>query len=282
VRQVWAAASYADAVRCVAVDWSGAARHEDRHLWVAEVDADTRRVVALAPATRLGAVDRLLRIASGPDGMVAGLDFSFSLPAWWLGANGITSVDELWADGARLEAWLAACRPPFWGRPGRTRPELPEHREYRRTELAAPRRPRSTFQIGGAGAVGTGSLRGMPHLSRLRASGVALWPWDPWAPPVVAEVWPRLALGATVKSSAAGRAAWVAGHRDALDDHAAGLVAASDDALDAVAAALHLAGTADSPRPPPAAPEAVLEGWIDGVPDGPEPSPAPRGAADRT
>jgi hypothetical protein len=261
--------------RVVAVDWSGAARNEDRHLWVAEVDGETRRVVDLYPTTRLAAVDRLLDLAGAAGGLTAGLDFSFSLPAWWLTANGIGSVDELWADADRLEGWLSTCRPPFWGRPGRTRPGLPADREFRRTELAAARRPRSTFQIGGAGAVGTGSLRGMPALARLRAAGVAIWPWDPWAAPVVAEVWPRLALGSTVKSSAPARAAWVAAHRDALDERAGALVETSDDALDAVAAALHLAADAGRVRTSPVVPELVLEGWIDGVDD---PSITPGGS----
>jgi hypothetical protein len=254
-------------VRVFAVDWSGARVGEDRHLWVAEADADTGRLVALAPATRRAAVDHLIAAADGraAGGMVAGLDFSFSLPAWWLTANRIGSVDELWADEARLEGWLAACAAPFWGRPGRPRPGLPPDQEYRRTELAAPRRPRSTFQIGGAGAVGTGTLRGLPHLARLRAAGVALWPWDPWVAPVVAEVWPRLALGGTVKSSPAARAQWVARHRDALDDRAAASIEASDDALDAAAAALHLALDAGRARPAPAGPTVALEGWIDGI-----------------
>lgn len=254
-------------MRVFAVDWSGARRGEERHLWVAEADAGTGRLVSLAPATRQGAVDQLIAAAGDDGGMVAGLDFSFSLPAWWLTVNGIGAVDELWADADRLEGWLAACAPPFWGRPGRPRPGLALEQEYRRTELAGGRpRPRSTFQIGGAGAVGTASLRGMPHLARLRAAGVAVWPWDPWAPPVVAEVWPRMALGAVVKSSPAGRARWVAGHRDQLDDRAAARCEASDDALDAAAAALHLALDADRVRPAVAGAAVVLEGWIDGVP----------------
>ena len=253
------------ALRVFAVDWSGAARYEDRHLWVAEVDPAAGRVVALAPATRAGAADQLLAAAARDGGVVAGLDFSFSLPAWWLRANGIGSAAELWADGERLEGWLATCRPPFWGRPGRPRPGLPLHLEYRRTELAAPRRPGSTFQIGGAGAVGTGSLRGMPQLARLRAAGMAVWPWDPWDPPVVAEVWPRLGLGRVVKSSAAGRAAWAEAHGASLDARAAACVRASADALDAAAAALHLAERAHRPRPRPVGEDVALEGWIDGV-----------------
>jgi hypothetical protein len=251
-------------VRVFAVDWSGARVGEDRHLWVAEADADTGRLVALAPASRRTAVDQLIAAADA-GGMVAGLDFSFSLPAWWLTANRICSVDELWADSARLEGWLAACAAPFWGRPGRPRPGLPLSLEYRRTELAATRRPRSTFQIGGAGAVGTGSLRGFPHLARLRAAGVGVWPWDTWSAPVVAEVWPRLALEGVVKSSPSARAQWVAEHRDALDDRAAACIEASDDALDAAAAALHLARDADRPRSAPAGPTVALEGWIAGV-----------------
>jgi hypothetical protein len=253
-------------VRVFAVDWSGARVGEDRHLWVAEVDADAGRLVGLAPATRRAAIDQLIAAADRAAGaMVAGLDFSFSLPAWWLTVNRIGTVNELWADSARLEGWLAACAAPFWGRPGRPRPGLPAHQEYRRTELAATPRPRSTFQIGGAGAVGTGSLRGLPHLARLRAAGVGIWPWDPWVAPVVAEVWPRLALGGVVKSSPAARAQWVAGHRDALDDRAAARIEASDDALDAAAAALHLALDAGRVRPVPAGPTIALEGWIDGV-----------------
>ena len=38
--------------------------------------------------------------------------------------------------------------------------------------------PKSVFQIGGAGSVGTASLRGMPVLQRLREAGFAVWPFD--------------------------------------------------------------------------------------------------------
>jgi hypothetical protein len=252
-------------VHVFAVDWSGAAVREDRHLWVAEVDADTARVVSLAPSTRVAAVDQLIRAAEGPAELIAGLDFSFSLPAWWLRTNDISTVDDLWADSGRLEAWLASCRPPFWGRPGCSRPRLPAEQEFRRTELAVTPRPRSTFQIGGAGAVGTGSLRGMPQLARLRAAGLAIWPWDPWSPPVVAEVWPRLALGRAVKSSPVWRARWVVEHRHALDEGAAACIEASDDALDAAAAALHLAARTGWARRAPVDDSVALEGWIDGV-----------------
>lgn len=54
--------------------------------------------------------------------------------------------------------------------------------ELRRTDRERPAvggiRPTSGFQIGGAGAVGTGAVRGMPMLARLRAAGFAIWPFD--------------------------------------------------------------------------------------------------------
>jgi hypothetical protein len=251
-------------VRVFAADWSGARTGEERHLVLAEVDVDTRRVLRLVPATRDGVTVALLDAAAHGD-VLAGLDFAFSLPRWWLDTQRIASVDDLWADTGRLEGWLAACEPPFWGRPGRRRPGHPVTSEYRVTELAASPRPRSTFQIGGAGAVGTATLRGLPHLHRLRRSGFGVWPWDPWAAPAVVEAWPRLALGPVVKSSVAARRAWVDAHVDALDDRAADFVVASDDALDAAATGLRLAATWAEARPRPAHPAVALEGWIAGV-----------------
>jgi hypothetical protein len=142
--------------------------------------------------------------------MVVGLDFAFSLPAWFLEQRNLKSAQELWALADReAEAWIAACRPPFWGRPGTRRPDLQVH--FRRTELDAPAtagiRPKSVFQIGGAGAVGAGSLRGMRLLHRLRAAGFSIWPFDPPGWPRVVEIYPRLLTGPVNKSSADARAA---------------------------------------------------------------------------
>jgi hypothetical protein len=254
-----------------AADWSGAKRGEHRHLWLAEHDGERRAVVSVRPLTRVEAADRLLGLASANPSLVAGLDFSFSLPAWWLAQSGIGAAVDLWTDRSRLEGWLRACEPPFWGRPGRRRPAPALGEEWRRTELAAPGHPASTFQIGGAGAVGTASLRGMPALARLQAAGFAIWPFDSWRQPAVVEVWPRLALGSLVKSSPAARAAWARSQGRRLHPAVATAVVASADALDAVAAALALAGRA-GPRPTLVDPVVVLEGWIDGV-------PLPEGAA---
>lgn len=172
-----------------------------------------------------------------PAGAVIGLDFAFSFPAWWVAS--FADVDEVWAAVARSgETWLAACEPPFWGRPGRPRPLVPGA-VLRRTELAHPG-TRSVFQIGGAGSVGTGSLRGMPLLRDLRRAGMAIWPFDDWATdgrPVVAEVWPRSHVGSVVKTSLPARRAHLAA---LIQDPLLEVAAGSDDAFDAACAALSL------------------------------------------
>jgi predicted nuclease with RNAse H fold len=249
----------------VAVDWS-AARHEQRHLWVAEFAAAGDRVDRLAPATRSGAADRLITLAGADPALVVGLDFGFSLPAWWLDRCGIAGPGELWSDTGRLESWLRDCPSPFWGRPGRPRPALDdETAHWRRVERSMTPRPRSVFQIGGAGAVGTASLRGMPVLRRLRAAGFSVWPFDPWVLPVVAEVWPRLAIGRTVKSRADQRAAWLQARAGRIPAVHMAAAVGSDDAFDAVAAALALADRNGTRRPTTGDAVVLREGWVDGV-----------------
>jgi hypothetical protein len=55
-------------------------------------------------------------------------------------------------------------------------------------------RAKSIFQIGGAGAVGTGSVRGMPHLLTLAKNGFGIWPFSEGWPRVV-EIYPRALTG---------------------------------------------------------------------------------------
>ena len=250
--------------RVVAADWSGAAVGEARHLWLAEADPGTGRLVGLAGHRRREAVDRLVSLADHDSRLLVGLDFGFSFPRWWLAECGLAGATQLWADEARLEGWLTTCPPPFWGRPGRRRPTLAPDQEWRRTELAVRPRPKSIFQIGGAGAVGTGSLRGMPFLDTLRRAGFHIWPFDPPGWPMVAEVWPRLFALAVKKSRLDARQEWVHDHGAAVPDRWSATVAASADAFDATVAALGLLGMTDIPEV--ADPVAHQEGWILGVP----------------
>jgi hypothetical protein len=254
-------------VEVLAVDWSGDARAPHRRIRVAR--AEPGRLLAVdAGVDRDGVTDLLLeRAAAGP--LVAGLDFSFGLPAWFAREHGCDDVDALWDLVAREgERWLRECRPPFWGRgPTPRPPDDPARPGFRVTEEAARvdgLTPSSTFQIGGAGAVGTGSLRGMPHLARLRRSGLAVWPFDDAGAATVLEVYPRVHTGPVVKRSATARHA-VASRDPRIPPGLLDAVVATEDAFDAAFSALALAEHRDAirglRRAPAGEPEA-LEGAL--------------------
>lgn len=225
----------------LAVDWSGRRTGERRYLWTAEA-VDGVLVRLESGRSRAQVADDLVARIDADPALVVGFDFSFSLPAWFLDDRGFATAPDLWEAATRDgEHWLRACAPPFWGRPGRPRPELPDHLRVTEAGIAAVGgvRPKSTFQIGGAGSVGTGSLRGFPVLARLRDAGFAIWPIDAPAPaPVAVEIYPRLLTGAVVKSDLEARRAHLdARHPDvapALRDLAIG----SEDAFDAAVSAL--------------------------------------------
>jgi hypothetical protein len=61
------------------------------------------------------------------------------------------------------------------------------------------------FQINRAGAVGTGSLRGMPILRQLHDEGFSIWPFDTSGWPRVIEIYPRLLTDVVKKSNRASR-----------------------------------------------------------------------------
>ncbi len=225
----------------IAVDWSGRKVGERRHLWVAE--AHKGELLRLeAGRTRHEVVDELVTQADDPGGAVVGFDFSFSLPEWFLQARGFTRARELWDTAATDgETWLRDCAPPFWGRPGRGRPDVPAH--LRRTESAVTTvggiRPKSSFQIGGAGSVGTGSVRGFPALARLQDAGYSIWPFDaPAAPPVAVEIWPRTFTGPVVKSDPVARAAHLDTHLPDLARPLRDAAVGSEDAFDAAVSAV--------------------------------------------
>jgi hypothetical protein len=228
-------------VSVVAVDWSGRARGEARHLWMAEAHAGALLRLE-AGRTRAQLIDELVARADEPDGVVVGFDFSFSLPAWFLRDRGHVDARALWDAAAEHgETWLRDCEPPFWGRPGRRRPELPAH--LRRTEAGMPAvggiRPKSSFQIGGAGSVGTGSVRGFAALARLQDAGYAIWPFDaPAQPPVAVEIWPRAFTGPVVKSDPGARAARLDVAHPELPPPLRDAAIASEDAFDAAVSAI--------------------------------------------
>jgi hypothetical protein len=140
-------------------------------------------------------------------------------------------------------AAAGGVRGPALGRPGKGNPNLPERR-YRRTETEENKAAKSVFQIGGAGAVGTGSIRGMPHLLTLAEHGFSIWPFDAVQPPCVIEIYPRGLTGPVNKSRWAARLALLhrrfASQPEAMLERAAGSEDAFDSAVSALVMAKHL------------------------------------------
>lgn len=226
-------------MRIIAIDWSGARVGASRSIWLAEASGGC--LLRLENGRGRDEVCEVLVELAASDGrLVAGLDFAFSAPAWFLHENGLRSAPELWRlAGTEGETWLKQCRAPFWGRDARRRPSLPAH--LRRTDLAinvGGIAPKSVFQLGGAGSVGTGSLRGWPCLLRLREAGFSVWPFDPAVPPVAIEIYPRLLTGPVNKSSQQARRLHLERNFPGLSPPLAALAAASEDAFDAAVSAL--------------------------------------------
>ncbi|HXM58918.1 MAG TPA: hypothetical protein VOB72_26190 [Candidatus Dormibacteraeota bacterium] len=213
-------------MRVVAVDWSGRLQGASKFIWTA-VAAGGELLALEADRDRTQVGDHLLQLALADPALVVGIDFAFSLPLWFLDRCGFESgraVPEPVAEG-----WLRDCPPPFWGRHRRGRGPEPQHR---RTELDVAPHAKSVFQVGGAGAVGTGSLRGFPLLRRLRAEGFSIWPFDPPRPPVALEIFPRLLTGPVIKSRAAER------ERHLIERGWPIEAAVTEDAFDAAVSAL--------------------------------------------
>lgn len=109
-----------------------------------------------------------------------------------------------------------------------------------------PFQPKSVFQIGGAGAVGTGSLRGMEHLATLAAADCSIWPFDPPGWPRVVEIYPRLLTGKVHKSRHRERLGHLEEHFAALPEPWRERAAGSEDAFDAAVSALRMADGTDA------------------------------------
>jgi hypothetical protein len=266
--------------RVVAIDWSGSLNptYQRRKIWLAE--ARGAQLMRLESGrTREELVPVLLDELRREPRTIVGLDFAFSLPAWFLAELGLSEAHELWAllADTDIDPWLRAHEPPFWGRRGSRRPTLvAEFRgAERRVESVRGIRPKSVFQVYVPGAVGTGSLWGMPLLHRLAVEGCSIWPFDEPAYPQILEIYPRLLTGPVNKTSATARQAYL---DHTYPDLGATLRAcrmpigsaydaavASDDAFDAAISALRMARGLAGPVPiPPDLPdeERQVEGAI--------------------
>lgn len=175
----------------IAIDWSGAKEPAGQRKGICTAVAGPDGIEALAGRTReqtIGLVERL----TGP--CVVGFDFCFGAPAWFANEQGCSTIEALWERAARDgERWLGPPpSPPFWRDKG-TQP--PRERRFRRCEEELKLRgvhPSSIFMLVGPATVGTGSVRGMPFLTRLREAGFAIWPFDAPNDRTVVEIFPTL------------------------------------------------------------------------------------------
>jgi hypothetical protein len=261
-------------MRVIAIDWSGAESGAARRIWLAEAKGGS--LVRLERGRSREQVAELL-VGEGrrTPSMVVGLDFAFGFPAWFAAERAVSDGPALWALAEREgDGWLRGCEPPFWGRPGKRRTVDDAARTFRRTEREVPRvagiAPKSVFQVGGAGAVGTGSVRGMPLLARLHAAGWRVWPFtdggcNSGAPaPTAIEIYPRLLTGAVNKSSFSQRAEYLRHRFPRLAAEPGVVASSSEDAFDAAVSALVMAEHVESLATLPCARDEIerIEGAI--------------------
>lgn len=272
--------------RVVAVDWSGRvdAAGQRRHIWagVWTVGPDGKGRFALeAGRTREELIAWLIEMGRETPRMVVSVDCCFSFPTWFLAEHGCATVFDFWRHVAagHGERWLAreceevARDERFWGKPHK-RPEqfcgAGLHRSMRFTDMdnkitpkmleGDPERaakvkgitPKSPFQIGGSGSVGTGSLRAMPFLLALWESGFRIWPFESSElagkepRPLLVEMYTRLMTGAVAKSNEGARRTYLATKRKADDLYGGisrGVLAkayASEDAFDALVSVVEM------------------------------------------
>lgn len=225
--------------RVVVVDWSANSTPKSGRdsIWIAAFDVDHPHGTTTNPATRAEAVETIERLVAERRSLLA-VDFSLGYPRGMAEQLGLTGqpweamwslLDTLVIDGAdnannrfvvaaELNTRLDECSGPFWGCP-HTRPvdgltptktssaPLPEWRHVEQSLRDRGLRPFSSWQLLGAGAVGSQSILGIAALARLRrrlrdAAGidVEVWPFANGleAPDadgsscVVAEVWPSM------------------------------------------------------------------------------------------
>jgi hypothetical protein len=286
--------------RVVGIDWSGRvdAAGQRRHIWAGIWTEGKVRLEA--GRTRDEIADWLIEMARETPRMVVGFDFCFSFPAWFVrDEHGLASAPEFWSRVVHEEhgeRWLSpgGVDARFWGKPHKRPAEFSGenlHRMMRATDIdckliahipEAERQarvkgitPKSVFQIGGAGSVGTASLRGMPVLLKLHEVGFRVWPFDRPAlaakkpQPLVVEMYSRLNTGPVHKSNAEARASYLLKKRKedpayaALSRAVMQRARASEDAFDALVSTMVMAERRAefAVLPKPRDPLHGIEGW---------------------
>lgn len=210
--------------RIAILDWSAAGRPRQGKdsIWLGLSDGS-----ASNPPTRARAFEALATLVEDSltrgETLLVGADFAFGYPAGFARAlTGRPGALAVWdwlfrhvedaPDNASNRIDLAAAinarmpgAGPFWFNPlrrevaGLTRkrpaPDAMAFAEHRRADATA-KGAQSVWKLGGAGAVGSQVLTGLPVLERLRRTfpgRIAVWPFEAvTAPVVLAEVFPSL------------------------------------------------------------------------------------------
>jgi hypothetical protein len=226
----------------VAVDWSGDQKAARKKIWTAESSQGQLEDLT-AGRTSDEVADHLMALADRDANLVIGFDFAFSMPSWFVQSQGASSGPSFWdVVECKGPSWLKTCPHPFFGHSGTKRPHDVEL--YRRTDCEVPPMrgitPKSVFQIGGPGQVGSGSIRGMPILRRLQQHGFRVWPFDTPAKgePLVAEIYPRLLTGPLVKEDPKARSAALAQYANSIFGSYREVAAGGEDEFDAAVSAV--------------------------------------------
>ena len=235
--------------RVIAIDWSGDKKHAAEKIWAAVVE-DGCLVDLFNGRNREEIRDYLIEAAASDPNLIVGLDFAFSMPQSFVGMlrhPPIVDATELWKgiQDSWGEEWLGGTHPRFWGRVPRDSASSRDQ-DLRLTESALrdrrgkPLIPKSVFQTGGVGAVGTGSIRGMPILFDLHAAGFCIWPFTGprAARPVAVEIYPRLFIGNVRKSDPKQRREHVEQLLADYDRTMLNLASCSEDSFDAACSAM--------------------------------------------
>lgn len=280
----------ADSLRLIAIDWSGRidVAGQRRHIWSAIWTRSESgiKVQLEAGRTREEITEWLIELARETPRMIVSIDCCFSFPGWFLEEHGCADMFAFWrkVNSGLAKQWLArecdeiARDERFWGAPHK-RPEQFCGPGYRRMfrfadydnkiaqgleggdpERAAKMRgitPKSPFQIGGSGSVGTGSLRAMQMLEQLHDAGFRVWPLEASAidakrpRPLLVEMYTRLMTGAVAKSNAEARKKYLAAKRKAdllyalLGRAVLAKAQGSEDAFDALVSVIEMVRYAD-------------------------------------
>ncbi len=250
--------------RVVAVDWSGdKGPGQRKKIWAgvwtrhAAGKVGGGKVRLEDGRTREELTAWLIAMAAETPAMVVSIDCCFSYPAWFLREHGCATVFDFWRHVAagHGERWLGVgCVEAerdlrFWGRPHKRPPQFCgagyptmmrrtdmenkveqalEGGDAARAALMKGIQPKSPFQVGGSGSVGTGSLRAMEWLLKLREAGFQVWPFDDAKllgarpAPLLVEMYTRLLTGPVKKANAVARATYLK-RRRAEDELYAGL-----------------------------------------------------------